>query len=107
MFICRKTHLGKIAYNQKAVPKRHFSGLLLTFLFYFEIPNCAYFYRGAAFLRCAGRSERTDYTKIRAALPPDFSLVTRICLSIRSFSSATWEMMPTRRLPSVSPAKVA
>ena len=31
------------------------------------------------------------------------SLVTTIFFSIRSFSSETWEMIPTRRLPSVSP----
>ena len=43
---------------------------------------------------------------ITALLPPLFSLVTTICLSIRSFSSVTWEMIPTRRLPSVRPASV-
>ena len=47
-----------------------------------------------------------DHRTIRAELPPDFSLVTMICLSMRSFSSATWEMMPTSRLPSVRPARV-
>ena len=54
-----------------------------------------------------GLSKRVAYTQIRAVLPPSFCLVTMICLSMRSFSSATWEMMPTRRLPSVRPARVA
>ena len=39
-----------------------------------------------------------------AVLPPDLFLVTIICLSIFSFSSATWEIIPTRRFPSVSSA---
>ena len=54
-----------------------------------------------------GLSKRVAYTQIRAVLPPAFCLVTTICLSMRSFSSVTWEMMPTRRLPSVRPARVA
>ena len=47
-----------------------------------------------------------DQRRICALLPPLFSLVTTICLSIFSFSSATWEMMPTSRSPSVRPARV-
>ena len=46
------------------------------------------------------------YTMISAVLPPLGFLETTICLSIRSFSSATWEMIPTRRLPSVRLARV-
>lgn len=46
------------------------------------------------------------YTMISAVLPPLGFLETTICLSIRSFNSATWEMIPTRRLPSVRLARV-
>ena len=58
------------------------------------------------FLRMAMESNQACHTTITARLPPESSFVTTICLSIFSFSSATWEMMPTRRLPSVRPARV-
>ena len=47
------------------------------------------------------------YTTSSARLPPDRSLVTRICRSIRSLSSATWEMTPTRRSPWARAARVS
>ena len=40
-------------------------------------------------------------------LPPDFAFVTIIWLSVFSFSSATWEMMLTRRLPSARDVRAA
>ena len=52
-------------------------------------------------------TQKVTYTTICAMLPPAFNLVTTICLSMRSFSSATWEMIPTNRFPSVRPASVA
>ena len=45
-------------------------------------------------------------TTMVAALPRSPDLVTTICFSIFSFSSATWDMMPTSRFPSVRPARV-
>ena len=38
-------------------------------------------------------------------LPPLRAFFTTTCLSMRSLSAATWEMMPTRRSPSVRPAR--
>ena len=54
----------------------------------------------------AGGPDCVYCISILARLPPDRSFLTTICLSIFSFNSATWEMIPTSRLPSVSPARV-
>ena len=47
--------------------------------------------------------ENNFYVTIFTLLPPSLSLLTIICLSILSLSSFTWEIIPTRRLPSVRP----
>ena len=51
--------------------------------------------------RALCRIVRYGYAEMTAWLPPDLALVTMICLSIRSLKSATWEMNPTSRSPSV------
>ena len=43
---------------------------------------------------------------MRTVLPPVRVLVTTICLSMRSLSSATCEMMPTSLSPSASDSSV-
>ena len=44
-----------------------------------------------------------DSDFVNTLLPPSLSLLTIICLSILYLSSFTWEIIPTRRLPSVRP----
>ena len=44
------------------------------------------------------------YTTSSTVEPPVRFLCTTTCRSMRSFRAPTWEMMPTSRSPSVSPA---